>query len=115
MNSDFAILILSCDKYSDAWDPFFALFRKFWPDCPYKVYLATNELKPEVSGVHIIASGKPKNWSDDTLAVLKQIQEGHLGRWLWVQKCCQPLVCVHHVTHQEIVRLRIVDHGASNV
>lgn len=99
MNSDFALLILSCDKYSDAWDPFFSLFRKFWPECPYKVYLATNELKPEYSGVQIIASGAPKNWSDDTLAVLQQIPEKYVivlledyflnnkPDILWLQKC----------------------------
>jgi hypothetical protein len=99
MNSDFALLILSCDKYSDAWDPFFSLFRKFWPECPYKVYLATNELKPEYSGVQIIASGAPKNWSDDTLAVLHQIPEKYVivlledyflnnkPDILWLQKC----------------------------
>jgi hypothetical protein len=99
MNSDFALLILSCDKYSDAWEPFFSLFRKFWPECPYKVYLATNELKPEYSGVQIIASGAPKNWSDDTLAVLQQIPEKYVivlledyflnnkPDILWLQKC----------------------------
>jgi hypothetical protein len=99
MNSDLALLILSCDKYSDAWDPFFALFKKFWPDCPYKVYLATNELRPEFPGVQIIASGKPQNWSDDTLAVLQQIPEKYVivlledyflnGKpdILWLHKC----------------------------
>ena len=39
MTSDSAILILSCDKFSDLWKPFFDLFWKYWPDCPYNVYL----------------------------------------------------------------------------
>lgn len=32
------IAVFSCAKYSDAWHPFFVLFRKFWPDCPYPVH-----------------------------------------------------------------------------
>lgn len=31
------IAVITCEKYSDCWDPFLALFRKFWPDCPYPV------------------------------------------------------------------------------
>ena len=39
IKNKFAILIVSCDKYSDLWDPFFKLFFKFWPDCPFNIYL----------------------------------------------------------------------------
>ncbi len=38
----------SCWKYRDTWKPFFSLFRKFWPDCPYPVYLVTDHIDPEV-------------------------------------------------------------------
>lgn len=38
-NENLTILVTSCDKYSDLWQPFIKLFRKFWPDCPYKVVL----------------------------------------------------------------------------
>lgn len=31
------IAVVSCWKYRDAIPPFLALFRKFWPDCPYEV------------------------------------------------------------------------------
>lgn len=78
MNKDVAILILSCDKYSDAWSPFFALFRKFWPDCPFRTYLATNEMNPDFNGVDVLRSGVPRNWSDDTLDILKQIPEKYV-------------------------------------
>jgi hypothetical protein len=32
-----AIPVVSCDKYSDLWQPFFALFDRFWPDCPLDI------------------------------------------------------------------------------
>lgn len=38
---DCSVLILSCDKYSDLWDPFFKLLTIYWPDCVFPVYLST--------------------------------------------------------------------------
>lgn len=36
------IAVISCWKYRDAHNPFFALFKKFWPDCPYPVELISD-------------------------------------------------------------------------
>ncbi|MDR0396966.1 MAG: hypothetical protein LBH66_06655 [Oscillospiraceae bacterium] len=38
------LYVSSCDKYSDLWEPFFILFKKYWPDCPYPIVL-TSESK----------------------------------------------------------------------
>lgn len=38
---DCTILVNSCDKYEDAWNPFFNLLKKQWPDCPYDIVLST--------------------------------------------------------------------------
>lgn len=38
---DCSVLILSCDSYSDCWSPFFQLKDKYWKDCPYETYVAT--------------------------------------------------------------------------
>lgn len=35
------IVISSCDIYETAWYPFFELFKKYWPNCPYKIVLST--------------------------------------------------------------------------
>lgn len=37
-----AVLVMSCDAYSDLWLPFFNLFWRYWSDCPWPVYLGTN-------------------------------------------------------------------------
>ena len=36
-----SLLILSCDNYSDLWEPFFKLKNKYWKDCKYKTYITT--------------------------------------------------------------------------
>ena len=57
---ELAILVNSCDKYEDAWDPFFKLLKIQWPDCPYRIYLNT-EFKNYVCDcfdVEVINSGK---------------------------------------------------------
>lgn len=76
--SNTAVLVLSCDKYIDAWSPFFALFKKYWADCLYPVYLGTNEKNFEFPSVKVINSGKAKNWSDDTLSIIEQIPEKYI-------------------------------------
>lgn len=42
------VLVMSCDAYKDLWTPFFTLFWRYWNDCPWPVYLGTNqELFPD--------------------------------------------------------------------
>lgn len=42
---DSAVIISTCDNYSDIWDPFFTLFIKFWPDNPYPVFINSETLE----------------------------------------------------------------------
>lgn len=42
---DCTVLVCSCDDYEDTWYPFFKLFNKFWGDCPYDIYINTEEKK----------------------------------------------------------------------
>jgi hypothetical protein len=73
-----AILVLSCDKYRDLWNPFFDFFFKYWPDCPYKIYLSSNFIPYERQGVASILSCELTNWSNETILVLNQIKEDHV-------------------------------------
>lgn len=83
MKSDCAILILSCDKYSDLWDPFFRQFWKHWADCPFPVYLGSNTIAYTGEGkVKTVASGKDVDWSTSFQAILRKIPETYLFVWL---------------------------------
>lgn len=70
-----ALLVLSCDKYSDIWQPFFEFLFKHWSDCPYPVYLGSNEKRFDDKRVITICSGPARDWSNDTLEILRQIPE----------------------------------------
>lgn len=75
---DLAVLVLSCDKFSDAWDPFFSMFFHYWPDCPYKIYLCTETKNYTHPAVINIRSGKELGWSARLQWAVENITESHL-------------------------------------
>jgi hypothetical protein len=84
MKSDFAILIVSCDKYRDLWEPFFETFWQQWPDCPYPVYLQSNTVKytgAHKSRVINLLTGEDKNWSSSMHVTLPQIPQKYIFMW----------------------------------
>lgn len=74
---DIALLVMSCDKYSSAWLPYFELIKKFWPGHPRKIYLSSETLSYSCEGLEItvINSNKVEPWSQRLLNVLKSIEE----------------------------------------
>jgi len=75
--SDFAIIILSCDKYADLWPGFFHQLKKMM-DTPIKKYLVTNYLDYKdsyTSNLQIIRNGDDSDWSSNILSALEKISE----------------------------------------
>jgi hypothetical protein len=62
-NTRIAFLVLSCDKYSDLWDPYYKLFNQFWGDCPFDKYFASNNLPFLYGGFESILIGNDQTWS----------------------------------------------------
>ena len=73
-----AVLVVSCDKYRDLWGPFFDLFRKFWPDCPFPTYLVCNHGGDLPDGVTAICVGDDASWSSNLRASLGSVAEDHV-------------------------------------
>jgi hypothetical protein len=71
---DISILIVSCDAYSDLWDPFFQCFFKYWKDCKYQVYLGSNKLEYQNPNVNNILVGNDKDYSSNLLKMLENIE-----------------------------------------
>lgn len=94
-----AVLIVSCDKYSDLWEPFFRLFRRYWPTCPYKVYLLSNTLSGDIPGVNSILMGEDTSWSDNLRLGLDHIPEEYVFLLL------DDLFLIGKVDEKEVVRL----------
>jgi len=74
-----AVLVVSSDGYKDLWGPFFFLFRKYWPDCPFPVYLGTQTLEADIDGVTTLLAGPDESpplvsgWSGSLRRFLNQL------------------------------------------
>ncbi len=73
-----AVLVASCDNYSDVWSVFFELYHRFWPDNPLNTYLLTNFLEPNYKDVQILNIGEDISWSDNLLSALQRISEEYI-------------------------------------
>lgn len=76
--SDLGVLVLSCDRYNSLWDLFFSRWERFWPECPYPVYLLSNQINYIRPGVSTLKTGKDIDWSSNFLNALEQIPQGNL-------------------------------------
>ncbi|HCT94555.1 MAG: hypothetical protein A2X19_06780 [Bacteroidetes bacterium GWE2_39_28] len=85
-DSDVSIMVVSCDKYKDLWDPFFKCFNKYWSDCPYPIYLASNEFTydsdPTITPILI---GPDKDYSTNLIEMIKHIKTSWI--LLWFEDC----------------------------
>lgn len=75
---DTAVVMITCNKFNQAWDPFFTLFKKYWNDCPYKVYMITDYGKYEDELVNNITLGKDYKFSSNLKIGLQQIPENKI-------------------------------------
>ncbi len=71
--SSCAILISSCDAYADLWRPYFTLFERYWADCPFPVYLVSNERACTNKRVVTLPVGNRGNWSDEIREALQTL------------------------------------------
>ncbi len=70
-----AILICSYDGGEDLWLPLSETYKKYWPDCPYKIYLGTNFKDPNIDIFETLKIGNEHSWSDNILKCLQNIKE----------------------------------------
>jgi hypothetical protein len=61
---DCALVILSCDAYRDLWEPCLTLYRRYWPDCPYPMFLVSETMPVEDARVRALAVGAGRSWSE---------------------------------------------------
>ena len=80
--SDFAILILSCDKFYDVWNPLTYSFHRYWADCPFDIYLMSNFKVFEDSLIKNIRVGRDLSWSANLLNALENLPHKYIILWL---------------------------------
>lgn len=91
---ELSILVSSCDKYSQLWQPFFKLLDKNWPELKrdhkeVKVYLLANKKTFNYPGVEMINIPQEISWSDNMLFALNSIKTKYVLLFLddyWVSE-----------------------------
>ena len=69
---DCTVLVTSCDGYHDVEGPFIALWRRFWPDCPFETVLLS-ETESCAGFDRVILTGKGRCWCEMLVEALDQI------------------------------------------
>ena len=78
MRGSLAVIVQTCDKYADAWHPFYTLYFRYWKDCPYPVYHVTESVALKHSGVVSILTGNGVEWSDRLIFALSSLKEEYV-------------------------------------
>jgi hypothetical protein len=69
-----AIVVSSCDAFFDAWQPFNFFLKRFWPDCPFEIFLLTNAIEVRSPRIHSLALGPDRGWSSNLLNALDRVR-----------------------------------------
>ena len=73
-----SVLVSSCDRYSDCWLPFEHGLAKYWPDCPYPVYLISNALELASDRITTLRLGSDAGWAPNLIAALQRVPTSHV-------------------------------------
>ena len=68
-----SFVVVSCDKYQGLWEIFFHSFFKYWPDCPYELYLVSNYLEYPSKKVKSIKIGEDSDYGTNLRKISDQI------------------------------------------
>lgn len=86
MKNDVSIVISSCDKYHYLWDIQLQLLDRYWPDCPYNIYMISENGKlPDFKTnlkLYNFNTNKtpigPSDWSNNLLEFLPTIDSKYI-------------------------------------
>lgn len=71
---EFAVLISTCDAFSDLWDPAMALYRKNWADCPAPILLVTDRgTDRRFPGVETVCAGAGAEMTERLRRAMEQV------------------------------------------
>lgn len=77
------ILVNTCDKYEDCWNPFFTLLKKYWKNIKYPIVLNTESKSFNFPGLDIKSFGMYKDnkkvaWGERMIKTLKKIDSKYI-------------------------------------
>ena len=79
---NYSVLFLTCDKNEDLWEPFFYLFKKYWPQYSGTVYINTETKSFSYKDVNICVLnhfyGKNDRWAKRLKDCLNSIKDDYV-------------------------------------
>lgn len=102
--SQVSVLISSFDGYADCWGPVCHGFTKYWPDCPYPIYLMTNHLDYPHPRVEVMKVAGGRDWSGRMLTALDRIQTPYVLYFqedYWIRQPVDTAKIVAYADHME--------------
>ena len=82
--NDLTIFVNTSDSFEDCWEPFFKLFKFYWPNCPYPIVLNTETRDYQYLGLDItcskVSGGEKKRlgWSECLMRALDAIETPYI-------------------------------------
>lgn len=74
-----AVVISSCDYFSDCWAPMISSLSQCWPDCKYPVYVVSNHQEINTpSNITFIKVGEDRLFSSNLKCLLLQIDADYI-------------------------------------
>jgi hypothetical protein len=79
-NAPVTALVNSSDGFADCWDPFFSLFRKYWPECRFPILLNTEQKVWKYEGLDLrcsqVSLGETNrlSWSECLIRAIDQVE-----------------------------------------
>jgi hypothetical protein len=81
VNPNFTIIVNSSDGFSDCWEPFFKLFKLYWPECDAAILLNTEKKDWSYPGLDVRCTQvspreetRRPTWSECLLRALEQVK-----------------------------------------
>jgi len=80
--TDTCILVPSWDGYQDLWQPFFCSFFKYWPDCPFPIFLGANHAVYGDQRVNMLTVSPKTDYSSSLIEFLNQLSYQWIIVWV---------------------------------
>lgn len=81
-NPDVAVVVSSCDAFSDCWAPFVYSLEKYASNCPYPIYIVSNlkteAISDKVLDIHFLQIGEDEKWGTNLHKALSLINADYV-------------------------------------
>ena len=73
-----AVIVSSCDAFSDCWGPFIFSVKKYWKNLPCEINIVSNHKSINDDIVRFIKVGEDKGWASNLILALKEIDAEYI-------------------------------------